>query len=236
MSKHDDAYEISRRDFATRLGGVAAAAIVAGRDSGRRPARRYQAATPARVMGANDRVVLASIGVRGQGNALKRGFARLTERRDQDALRHRREPRATSASTTRSSPTSPTFKPATCRTCGASSTTRTSTASSSPRRTTGTRWPRSGRCRPASTSTSKSPPRTRSGKAGKMVEAATQVQQDRPGRHDEPQPPGGAQGHRVHPGRRHRQGLHGARPVLQARGPASASIPTARWRPASSTS
>jgi predicted dehydrogenase len=30
-----------------------------------------------RVLGANDRVVLASIGIRGQGNALKRGFARL---------------------------------------------------------------------------------------------------------------------------------------------------------------
>ena len=31
----------------------------------------------ARVLGANDRVVTASIGIRGQGNALKRGFARL---------------------------------------------------------------------------------------------------------------------------------------------------------------
>ena len=31
-----------------------------------------------RVIGANDRVVLASIGIRGQGNALKRGFARLS--------------------------------------------------------------------------------------------------------------------------------------------------------------
>src|SRR5436309_7674830 len=31
----------------------------------------------ARVLGANDRVVLANIGIRGQGNALKRGFARL---------------------------------------------------------------------------------------------------------------------------------------------------------------
>src|SRR5262249_56087536 len=30
-----------------------------------------------RVLGANDRVVLASVGIRGQGNALKRGFARL---------------------------------------------------------------------------------------------------------------------------------------------------------------
>src|SRR5262245_43113612 len=31
----------------------------------------------ARILGANDRVVVASIGIRGQGNALKRGFARL---------------------------------------------------------------------------------------------------------------------------------------------------------------
>src|SRR5262249_56845776 len=30
-----------------------------------------------RILGANDRVVTASIGIRGQGNALKRGFARL---------------------------------------------------------------------------------------------------------------------------------------------------------------
>ena len=31
----------------------------------------------ARILGANDRVVVASIGIRGQGNALKQGFARL---------------------------------------------------------------------------------------------------------------------------------------------------------------
>ena len=31
-----------------------------------------------RILGANDRVVVASIGIRGQGNALKRGFAQLT--------------------------------------------------------------------------------------------------------------------------------------------------------------
>ena len=30
-----------------------------------------------RVLGANDKVVTASIGIHGQGNALKRGFARL---------------------------------------------------------------------------------------------------------------------------------------------------------------
>ena len=53
---------ISRREFTGR--SVLAAAAVVG--------------TPAlRVLGANDRMVLASIGIRGQGNALKRGFARL---------------------------------------------------------------------------------------------------------------------------------------------------------------
>ena len=77
MSKHDDAYEISRRDFATRLGGVAAAAMVAGRDLAAAPLADTKTVTPARVIGANDRVVLASIGVRGQGDSLKRGFARL---------------------------------------------------------------------------------------------------------------------------------------------------------------
>ena len=57
-----DRTEISRRNFTTTT-TVAAAAVVAG------AARR--------VLGANDRVVLASIGIRGQGNALKQGFARL---------------------------------------------------------------------------------------------------------------------------------------------------------------
>jgi predicted dehydrogenase len=76
VSKHDDANEISRRDFATRLGGMAAAAMVAGRDLAAAPLADTKPLPP-RVMGANDRVVLASIGVRGQGNSLKRGFARL---------------------------------------------------------------------------------------------------------------------------------------------------------------
>ena len=42
-----------------------------------------------------------------------------------------------------------------------------------------------------------------------------EVQQDRAGRHDEPQPSGRAPGDRVHPQGRDRQGLHGPRPVLQ---------------------
>ena len=128
MSKHDDAYEISRRDFATRLGGVAAAAMVAGRDLAAAPLADTKTVTPARVIGANDRVVLASIGVRGQGNALKRGFARLknveiktlcdidanlADERINDTQLSRRRRRSSRRSS---------------RICGASSTTRTSTA------------------------------------------------------------------------------------------------------------
>jgi predicted dehydrogenase len=55
--------EISRREFTSQSMMVAAAAVMG--------------APAARVLGANDRVVLASIGIRGQGNSLKRGFARL---------------------------------------------------------------------------------------------------------------------------------------------------------------
>jgi predicted dehydrogenase len=62
---------ISRREFASRVGLAAAAAVVG-------PAALHAAPLAgARVRGANDRVVLASIGIRGQGNALKRGFAKL---------------------------------------------------------------------------------------------------------------------------------------------------------------
>ena len=63
---------ISRRDFTARLGAAAAGLAVGGEFL--RPAT---AAAQGRVMGANDRVVLASIGIRGQGNSLKRGFAQL---------------------------------------------------------------------------------------------------------------------------------------------------------------
>ncbi len=79
MSRPDDRNEISRRDFGARLGGAAAAALVVGRDLAAPPtaAAASAPAVSSRIIGANDRVVLASIGVRGQGNALKRGFARL---------------------------------------------------------------------------------------------------------------------------------------------------------------
>src|SRR5439155_8516874 len=68
--------EISRRDFASRsilaVAGVAAGKTVLGAT---KPATGP--ALGARVIGANDRVVVASIGIRGQGDAVKRGFARL---------------------------------------------------------------------------------------------------------------------------------------------------------------
>ena len=62
---------ISRRDFASRS-VLAAAAVAAGK-----AAFSPGSAEAARVLGANDRIVLASIGIRGQGDALKKGFARL---------------------------------------------------------------------------------------------------------------------------------------------------------------
>jgi predicted dehydrogenase len=73
-SDRNDENGISRREFASRLG--AAAGLVAGSEL----LGSHASAAPTvsrRVIGANDRVVLASIGVRGQGNSLKRGFAKL---------------------------------------------------------------------------------------------------------------------------------------------------------------
>jgi predicted dehydrogenase len=51
---------LTRRDFNVRMGAAAVGVAVGGR-----------------ILGANDRVVVANIGIRGQGNSLKRGFARL---------------------------------------------------------------------------------------------------------------------------------------------------------------
>ncbi len=65
---------ISRRDFTSRVGAAAAGLVVGGEFF--RPAYAAQNGG-ARVLGANDRVVVASIGIRGQGNSLKRGFAQL---------------------------------------------------------------------------------------------------------------------------------------------------------------
>jgi predicted dehydrogenase len=72
--KHED-NGISRREFTARL-GAAAAGLAVGRN-GIGSAVHAAPAVGKRVLGANDRVVVASIGIRGQGNAVKRGFARL---------------------------------------------------------------------------------------------------------------------------------------------------------------
>jgi predicted dehydrogenase len=71
-----DRLGISRRDFGSRL-GQAAAAIVVGRPLFDAAGAQAAPDVRGRVQGANDRIVTASIGIRGQGNSLKRGFARL---------------------------------------------------------------------------------------------------------------------------------------------------------------
>ena len=68
----DKPNSISRRDFTSRVGQAAVGLAIGG---GLAP--RLHAFPSGRVLGANERVVVASIGVRGQGNGLKRGFARL---------------------------------------------------------------------------------------------------------------------------------------------------------------
>jgi predicted dehydrogenase len=66
---------ISRRDFTSRV-GVAAAGMAVGGNFWTSPVTAAPAIGP-RVIGANDRVVTASVGIRGQGNSLKQGFAQL---------------------------------------------------------------------------------------------------------------------------------------------------------------
>jgi predicted dehydrogenase len=70
VAERNDQAGMSRRDFTSRL-GAATAGIVVGSRLGE------AADVSGRIRGANDRVVLATIGIRGQGNSLKRGFARL---------------------------------------------------------------------------------------------------------------------------------------------------------------
>jgi len=69
-----DQHGITRRDFTTRV-GAAAAGIVAADIFG-----PFASAAPhvgGRILGANDRVVIAHVGIHSQGNSLKKGFAQL---------------------------------------------------------------------------------------------------------------------------------------------------------------
>src|SRR5437588_5906203 len=65
---------ITRRDFAARV-GAAAAGVVASDIFG--PFANAAPHVGGRILGANDRVVTAQIGIRSQGRALMRGFAQL---------------------------------------------------------------------------------------------------------------------------------------------------------------
>jgi predicted dehydrogenase len=71
-SDRNDRNGLSRREFL----GTAAAGVVASREVFAGDLRAAPHVSR-RILGANDRVVIASIGIRGQGNSLKRGFARL---------------------------------------------------------------------------------------------------------------------------------------------------------------
>jgi predicted dehydrogenase len=75
-NEQDDSTGISRREFTTRVGAAAAGVAIGGSHVFGATANAAPAVGK-RVLGANDRVVIASIGIRGQGNSLKRGFARL---------------------------------------------------------------------------------------------------------------------------------------------------------------
>jgi predicted dehydrogenase len=74
-STRDEQNGLTRRDFASRVGAAAAGIVIGGDLLGGRA--HAAPAVGGRVLGANDRVVMAQIGVRGQGNSLKRGFAQL---------------------------------------------------------------------------------------------------------------------------------------------------------------
>lgn len=72
-----DQQEMTRRAFASRLGLGTMAAAVLTTDAFRPRSTSAAPLVGNRVIGANDKIVIASIGIRGQGNAVKRGFARL---------------------------------------------------------------------------------------------------------------------------------------------------------------
>ena len=212
--RDNDPNTVSRREFGTRV-GAAAAGLALGGDFfspyGSRRRRTSAAASSAPTIAS----LTASIGIRGQGNALKRGFARLKnveiktlcdidanlapERINDARLQGRRHLQAR-------------LRPG-----------------SAPRaRRQGHRRRRHRDAEPLARA------RHDLGAAGRQARLRREalvahrvgrpqdgrgggaLQQDRAGRHDEPQPAGGARRDQVHPRGRPRQGLHGARPLLQA--------------------
>ena len=132
--------DISRRDFVTRTATAVAGVALGGGAAA--AAAQTAPAVGNRILGANDRVVVASIGIRSQGNGLKRGFAKLENVEVKTLCDVDENLFASRANDPALADCSPTSSPATSRTSAACSTTRTSTPWWWPRPTTGTRWPR----------------------------------------------------------------------------------------------
>ena len=218
---------ISRREFASRVGLAAAAAVVG-------PTLNAAPHVGGRVLGANDKVVTASIGIRGQGNSLKRGFAQLKNVEIKTLCDIDANLAAERINDARLKDV-PTFKPKfeqdLRRVLEDKDIDAVVIATPNQWHALATVWAlQAGKHvyveKPASYTVVGRPQDGRSGRA---------IQQDRAGRHHEPQPARRARCDQVHPRGRHRQGVHGARPLLQAAAVDRQVSRMARWRPASST-
>ena len=239
MANRNDENGISRREFATRVGAAAAGIAVggelftgpaeAGPRRGPRGAAR-QRPHPRRERSRRDRQHRHPR----PGQFAQARLRAPAERRDQDALRHRREPGA--GADQRRAPAGRRHLQARLR-----------PGSAARARRQGHRRRRHRHAQPLARA------RHDLGAAGRQARLRREafvahrvgrpqdgrgggaLQQDRAGRHHESQPAGGARRDQVHPRGRPRQGLHGARPVLQA-APGDRQVSRmARWRPARST-
>ena len=213
-SDENDTNGISRRDFASRLGAAAAGVALGGEFF--RPTACGRRVVGGRILGANDRVVTASIGIRGQGNSLKRGFAQLKnveiktlcdiDANLADSRINDERADGQGADLQADVRSGPAARP---RRQGHR---RDRHRHPEPLARAGHDLGASGR--QARLRRKAGLPhgvgRAKDGRGGRSV------QQGRPGRDDEPEPSGGQRRDQVHAGRRHRQGLHGARAVLQA--------------------
>ena len=200
---------ISRREFASRVGLAAAAAVVG-------PTLNAAPLTGARVRGANDRVVMASIGIRGQGNALKRGFAKLNNVEIKTLCDIDANLAAERINDSKLSDV-PTFRPGfeqdLRRVLDDKDVDGVIIATPNHWHALATVWA----LQAGKHVYVESLPPTRSPKGAGWSRLPV-VQQDRPGGHDEPESARRAAGDQVPARGRHRQGVHGARPVLQAAG------------------
>ena len=204
---------ISRRDFTSRVGAAAAGIAVGGDLFG----STVQAAADVggRVLGANDRVVVASIGIRGQGNSLKRGFARLANVEvktlcdiDANLAPERINDARLKDVATFKPGVRPGSAPRARRQGHRRGHHRHAESLARSRHHLGAAGGQTRVRREAGVAHGIGRPQD--GRGGRAL------QQDRAGRHDEPEPPGRPRGDQVPARWRHRQGVHGARPLLQA--------------------